>query len=210
MRAFRRFLLPVLLLTGSVANAETIPPPTAAPTVENQAAEDLYRQALGAYLDGNYDKAIVFTAKSLEKDPIYAKSKSLLTILTSEKEQEGKTVIWLAGEPVLVTPTPVQPAPVEKSAPVGNEILGLQEKIDRFMGYQRGKNLQTDGQMLLIRELVKNDNAAKYGELTENLRQINDKLEKIDTGRSMNLKLLYILCIASIALSIWGISKRMK
>ena len=209
MRGFHRHLLPVLFLACAAVYAEPTLEATTT-TVENQVAEDFYRQALSAYLDGNYDKAIVLAAKSLEKDPGYKKSKSLLAILTAEKEQEGKTVIWLAGEPVIVTPTPVPPALGENFSPLRADVDALQDKMTRFMVYQKEKNFQTDGQISVIQDLVKNDNAAKYAELRENLKEINEKLEKIDTGRSLNLKLLYLLCAASIALSIWGFSRRMK
>ena len=204
----------VLLVLSRAGYAGVAPSPNqASPAPDPQGAEEIYRQALGAYLDGNYDSAIILSVKSLEKDPGYAKSRSLLSILTSEKEQEGKTVIWLSGRPVIVTPTPAPAVPVapvvqEDHLNITHQITSMQAHLDRFMGYQKGKNGQTDGQIALLQQMVKNDNEAKYGEVAKNLTQINSRLEKVESERSPSLRLLYILCFSSIALSLWRMTRR--
>jgi len=178
-----------------------------------QDAEGYYRQALSAYLDGNYDTAILLTAHSLEKDPANAKSKSLLSILTNEKEREGKTVIWLEGKPMIVTPTPMatlSDGDQLEMQEIQTKAKVLQEQLDGFMRSQKTQNVANGGQLEVIKSLVQSDSEARYGELRKQQAQIYEKLKEIDSRRGSNLNFLYLLCFSSVGVSLWALLRKFK
>jgi hypothetical protein len=199
------FLFFIFFLLFSALNAQTQTPTVSAD------AEVFYHKALNFYLDGNYDQAILFAAESLEKDPGYEKSKNLLSVLTSEKEQEGKTVIWLAGKPVLVTPTPMPiiNTPVENNSGVGKNVEKLQTQLNNFYHSQTTKNEQVNGQLQVIQELVKDNSSGQYQELKKAQTDIYQELEKINKDNH-NFWLLYCLCTVSVIFSIAAILKKPK
>ncbi|HEY5037534.1 MAG TPA: hypothetical protein VIJ93_00520 [bacterium] len=175
-------------------------------------AEDFYHQALNAYLDGNYDQAIVLTAQSLGEEPSYAKSKNLLSILTVEKDQEGKTVIWLAGKPSIVIPTPIaqnsrifqEPSGLEK------QVQTLQKRLGNFYTSQTYKNAETNSQIQVIQELIKNSSKNEYEELKISQLQIYKQLERIASNHDRDLLLLFLLCFTSLGFSIVAILRKNK
>jgi hypothetical protein len=178
-----------------------------------QEADDLYHKALDAYLDGNYDKAILFAAQSLGKDPTFAKSRNLLSVLIVEKDKDSKTVIWLAGKPVYVTPTPVPfiiPPQTTDLSGVQKEVTSLQNRFNNFYGSQISKNAQTAGQIKIIQELVKNNAGVQYDDLRKSQVEIYNRIKKIEAG-GQDLRVLYFLCAMSVffsALAIWRKLKR--
>jgi len=179
------------------------------------AADDLYHRALEAYLDGNYDQSILFCAQSLEKDPSYSKSKNLLAVLTAEKEKATKTVIWLPSAtaepapPVVVAPS----APAPDTSGIQKDVLSLQTKLDHFAGAQSRKYQEVSGQLQVIQELIKNNSDAQYAEVKNSQVEIVNRLQKVESTRGQDLRLLYVLCAASVFLSagaVWRNSKKAK
>lgn len=177
-------------------------------------ADVLYHKALNFYLDGNYDQAILFAAESVEKDPGNEKSKNLLSVLTSEKEQEGQTVIWLAGKPVFVNATPTPSIPVvslgvENNTAISKNIERLQTRLNNFYSSQESRNSQVAGQMQVIQELVKDNASGQYQELKNAQTDIYKELEKINKD-NRNFWLLYCLCTVSVVFSIAAILRKSK
>jgi hypothetical protein len=194
--------------------AQVLPNPTSvsAPT---SVADDLYHRALEAYLDGNYDQSILFCAQSLEKDPSYGKSKNLLAVLTAEKEKATKTVIWLPSAtaepapPVVVAPS----APAPDTSGIQKDVQVLQIKLDHFVGTQSRKNQEVNGQLQVIQELVKNNSGAQYDEVKNSQVEIVNRLQKVESTRGQDLRLLYVLCAASVLFSagaVWRNAKKVK
>jgi hypothetical protein len=179
---------------------------TAGPAPTPTAAEGFYHQAMNAYLDGNYDQAIVFTAQSLQADPNFDKSKNLLTVLTTEKENEGKTVIWLAGKPVVVA-APRVPLPVDESG-IEESFRKLQARFNNYADAQARKNNQTDGQIQVIQELVQSSTSNGYEDLKKSQGELYKELQKDEADRSQDLRFLYILCSLSVLFSVAAIWKK--
>lgn len=173
------------------------------------AAEDLYHQALASYLDGNYDQAILLSARSLEKDPTFQKSKNLLSILASEKELEGKTVIWLAGKPSLIpaTPTTTSGGTLDGTG-LGLEVHALEARMGRFQDSQMKKYAEMSGQIQVIQELVKNNSENQYSELKGSQVEIYNQLRDVRAGRGQDLWILYLLCFASMVISFAAIWRK--
>jgi hypothetical protein len=170
-------------------------------------AEELYHEALVAYLDGRYDKAILLSARSLEKDPAYPKARNLLTILTSETEMEGKTVIWLAEKGPPAAPV-LQAAQADAAGEgLGLEVYALREKVHRFYDSQMGKNAELSGRMQVVQGLVKNNYDAQYSEIRKSQIEIYRRLESLKTERGAGLWPLYLLCLASAIFSILAYSR---
>jgi hypothetical protein len=172
-------------------------------------AEDLYHQALSAYLDGQYDKAIILTAQSLEKDPTFYRSKNLLSILTAEKELEGKTVIWLTGKPSLVPAAPALPmGGASEVAALGLEVHALREKVDRFHGSQTRKNAELNGQIQLMQGLFTSNSTGQYSELQRAQLEIYNQLREANSRSGLDLWILYLLCFASMIFSFLAIWRK--
>ncbi len=190
--------------------------PTATPvTAQTSAADDLYHRALEAYLDGNYDQSILLAAQSLEKDSSYAKSRNLLAVLTAEKEKATKTVIWLPSATAEPAPpvVAVPPAPAPDTSGIQKDVQGLQTKLDRFVGAQARKNQEVSGQLKVIQELVRDNSAGQYEEVQRSQTEIVNRLQKVESSHGPDLRLLYVLCAASVFLSVgavWRNSKKVK
>jgi hypothetical protein len=175
-----------------------------------QTADDFYRRALTAYLDGNYDKAILLTAQSLEKDPTHEKSRNLLAVLTSEKEREGKMVIWLAGKPTIISPTPVPftANPFPDLGELPKDFKNLQTRVDRFYSAQMGKNAQTEGRIQVVQELVKTNSGAQYDEFRKSQTEVYNELKKINSSGNPDMRILYLLCGASLLFSLIALFRK--
>jgi hypothetical protein len=206
-------LIFLLLFIGVNGDLSSQVLPTLTPAVNQiSPADDLYHRALEAYLDGNYDQSILLTAQSLEKDPTYPKSKNLLAVLTSEKEKATKTVIWLPN----TTPEPaplVVPVPVQEKVAVRHDVQDLQTKLERFEGAQNRKNQEVNGQLKVIQELVRDNSSGQYEEVKRSQFEIVNRLQKVESSRGQDLRLIYVLCAASVLLSggaVWRNTKKVK
>lgn len=192
--------------------AQPNPAPVQTPSSVDE-AETLYRSALKSYLDGDYDKAIICTAQSLEKDPNFEKSKNLLTLLSAEKENEGKTVIWLAGKqtaPIQMVPPASALAPLPSSPPLSSADLSrLQAEINSARAQEDNHNrLQTlranqlAGQFEVMHDMMSINNEGQYQELRTSQVQLNQQLQKIERGRWGGLFWFFLVSFASLGLSV--------
>ena len=206
-----------LLSSGLLAQpAQPVQPASAASVAGSPAsqAEALYHQALNAYLEGDYDKALLLSAQSLDKDPSHLKTKNLINILATEKDQEGKTVIWISGKPALAPAEPapvpqvVQP-PVRDDSKLESAIESLRTGMNRFFGNQGYKNTQMEGQIRTIQGLLKSNSDNKYAEIQAAQVELNKKLEKLQSA-GPDLRFLYLLCAASVFFSLLALFRKPK
>lgn len=134
------------LLAVVALGAASEVPPTAA---------GYYQQALESYLGGDYDQAILLDTKSLQVDPGSTKAKALLSVLVSEKETAGKTVIWIGGQPTLV----------EKKVPAAPPAPVIQREIIRTERLDQAKLQELENRIQTVALLMEKGTAAQYAEL---------------------------------------------
>ncbi len=202
-------LIPAIL-GGAQAQMLPLPSPTVVltPTAADD-AETYYRQALSSYLDGDYDKAIVYTAQSLEKDSSYEKSKNLLALLSAEKDNEGKTVIWLAGKHTAAEPPP---AVAQDSSLPSPDLSHLQSEIDTVKAQEdNNRRVQTiranqlAGQLEVIHDMVSMNSSGQFQELKNSQAELYQQFLKMGSERWGNLLWLILLCLLSVALSLYSL-----
>lgn len=189
-------------------------PPTPVATSAADEAEALYRDALKSYLDGDYDKAIISTAQSLEKDPNYEKSKNLLTLLSAEKENEGRTVIWLNGKQSPAPPASI-PVPVQAPPPPSftqSDLNRLQAEINSVRAQEEGhhrvqtlRTTQLAGQFDVMHDMMSVNSETQYQELRTSQVQLDQKLRKIVQDRWGGFFWVLLISVASLALSVFSI-----
>jgi TolA-binding protein len=188
--------------------------PTPSQTSAVDEAETLYRQALSSYLDGDYDKAIVATAQSLEKDPNFQKSKNLLTLLSAEKDNEGKTVIWLAGKhtdevPVLTPPIDSAQPPSSLSpgelARLQAEITSVRTQENSNRRIQTMQAQQLAGQLDVIHDMVSINNSGQYQELRNSQVDLYQQVQNLNKARWGSLFWVVLLSLSSLAISLYSV-----
>jgi len=167
-------------------------------------ADPIYEKALASFLEGDYDKALLLSAQSLEKDPAHVKTKNLISVLAAEKEQDGKTVIWLAGKPALVPVPQAQPQTiVQNDDGLRDALRRLEGKLDRSHAGLSSRQETTEGRVRMVQGLLQENDQAKYREVRAAQAEIYKKLEEIEKGRTgPDLLLLYLLCGGSLLLSL--------
>jgi hypothetical protein len=192
MRNFLRVLLASLFLSIPAVALSASP------------ADPIYEKALTSFLEGDYDKALLLSAQSLEKDPAHVKTKNLINVLAAEKEQEGKTVIWLAGKPAVVPVAQAQPQTILHSDDgLRDALKRLEAKLDRSHSTLTGRQEVTDGRVRTVQELLQENDQAKYREVRAAQAEIYKKLEEMEKGRTgPDLLLLYLLCGGSLLFSL--------
>jgi len=175
-------------------------------------ADPIYEKALASFLEGDYDKALLLSVQSLEKDPAHVKTKNLINVLAAEKEQEGKTVIWLAGKPAVVPVAQAAPQTILRSDDgLRDALKRLDAKLDRSHSTLAGRQEVTDGRVRMVQELLQENDQAKYKEVRAAQAEIYKKLEGMDKGRTgPNLLLLYLLCGGSLLLSLVALVRSRK
>jgi hypothetical protein len=187
--------------------------PASDPTPAAESAESLYRQALASYLDGDYDKAIVATAQSLEKDPNFEKSKNLLALLSAEKDNEGRSVIWLAGKQT-PPPPPSVPAPGAPalSAPdmarLESEINSVRAQENNNRRFQVAQANQMAGQLDVIHDMVSINASGQYQELRSSQVELDRKVQSLGRQRWGSLFWVVLLSLSSLGVSLytlWGL-----
>jgi hypothetical protein len=73
-------------------------------------AKAYYQGALKAYLDGDYDKAVLMDSLALQLDPQLDKAANLLNVLTIEMDKAHQTDIWIGSPGSSGQVTPLVPA----------------------------------------------------------------------------------------------------
>jgi len=191
-RAIRPILLMVLALAG-VARLWAVGD-----------APGLYQKGMDAYLQGDYDQAILCAAKSLELDPTYTKSKDLLSVLIVEKEQGEQTEIWLDGKQRNL-PAPKTTADQTITA----ELNKLKSRVKKLEG-RRGFD-ELEHRIQVVADLMEKTTDGQYQELRDAQVQTQERLETLvkgQTGQGSNLFWLFVLVCLSLVLSVWAHFRR--
>src|SRR6185369_10142763 len=81
-------------------------------------ADNLYPQALEAYLSGDVDQAILIDTKALQANPKDLKATNLLDLLAQEKSRSAQSVIWIGSEASLAKQTAQTPPAVEPATKI--------------------------------------------------------------------------------------------
>jgi|GEM_PF-1769445 len=68
---------------------------------EWEKSNEAYQGALKAYLEGDFDRAILLDTRAIQMDMKNKKAADLLTVLVQEKEQNHKTEIWIGSDRVV-------------------------------------------------------------------------------------------------------------
>ncbi len=166
-------------------------------------AAGLYQKGMDAYLQGDYDQAILCAAKSLELDPSYTKSKDLLSILIVEKEQGEQTEIWLDGKQRNL------PAPKTTDPNLSSELDKLNSRVKKIEG-RRGFD-ELEHRIQVVADLMEKTTDGQYQELRDaqvQTQQRLDTLVKGQTGQGTNLFWLFVLVCLSLVLSVWAHFRR--
>lgn len=160
------------------------------------AGNDLYPQALQAYLAGNYDQAILLDSRALQADPKDAKAQALLSILVSEKDKASQSVIWIGKE------NGGEPVPVSLPAPV----TVTQEKTEAVPVSKRPARkvlamAELEARVNAVAFLLERDQNSQYRELKGAQVSAQKRLDEI-SSRSLlgNILLLLALLVAVAAL----------
>jgi hypothetical protein len=173
-------------------------------------AETFYLKGMDSFLQGDYDKAILYTAKSLQISSDYKKAQNLLSVLVVEKEQGTQTEIWL-GDRTRVAPLPVTTVVSPDLTEVNNKLKNLGIRVKRIEAGDREKQLERRVQV--IAEMLQKSAKDDYQELktTQNIsiEKIN-QLAKGQSGFGRSLFWLFALVALSLLLSVWSILIKKK
>jgi len=152
-------------------------------------SELFYRQALQAYLDGNYDEAILLAAKSVSKDPANKEVQNLLDLLMGEKDRAKKTEIWLS-----------------EKFPVKNN-LESPDQISKNLSNKVSEDLKNDIKRIQVQSgHFKENSDAQYSRLQKSQAEVFYELEK----QRSNLFFLYLFSGASLFLSLLAFWSKLK
>jgi len=192
----KRILLNTLNALGSVASQ---------PAVDD--AETIYRKGMDAFLQGDYDQVILWSARSLQADPTYKKSQDLLSVLVVEKEKGVQTEIWLGDRP-----RPVQPveSTLDKDlTDIRGELLGLNKRVGALEKRPSARAFEQRFQMAL--SMLQKNSDDNYRELRTAQGHSLEKLERITRWQStlgQSLFWLFVLVAISLVLSVWNIIRK--
>jgi len=139
-----------------------------------QEQQDFYQKALEAYLAGDLDQAIVLDSRVLKADPRDLKASSLLNILISEKDQAGRTVIWIGGKPSAEAPAPqVKPVP---------RVI-VQKRTAGLSAADRQKLQELEERVQLVGQLMERQTRERYKEMAEGQAQTAQRLKELGTAQ---------------------------
>jgi hypothetical protein len=159
-------------------------------------ANDAYQGALQAYLQGDFDQAILLDTRALQTDPENQKAADLLAVLIQEKEQNRKTEIWIGsgktvnpvfvGVPVIsASPLPVAVAPPKVPKVVKKKVRQtptIQTAVDLAQKAALDSRLET------ILLLMGRNASEQYHELTsaqvDTFKKVNENLGEIKALQS--------------------------
>jgi hypothetical protein len=143
-------------------------------------ASGYYQQALEAYLAGDYDQAILLDSRAIAADPKSVKATALLNVLVTEKDQAGKTVIWIGGKPA-----PVQKVEKKKSpAPV----IIVKKFIQGLSQADQDKLKELEDRVQTVGLLMEKESQGRFKVLTDGQVQTNQRLEEVEKSLSVKPK----------------------
>ncbi len=192
----KRILLITLIALGSVASLRAV-----------DDAETFYRKGMDAFLQGDYDQAILWSAKSLQMDPSYKKSQDLLSVLVVEKEKGVQTEIWLGDRPRPVQPA--QPTFDKDFADIRAELLGLNQRVGILEKRPSARAFEQRFQMAV--NMLQKNSDDNYRELKAAQGHSLEKLERITRWQNslgQSLFWLFVLVAISLVLSIWNLIRK--
>jgi hypothetical protein len=172
---------------------------------EAEPAQVYYQQGLDAYLQGDYDQAILLTAKSLQTDPQFKKSQDLLSVLVVEKEQGSQTEIWLSQKKRDLGLA----APAEGHDEIWTEIRDLQKKIGSLA--DSGQMRALERRMTSLVHLMEKTANGNYEEIQSSQAKTLEKIENVagrQAGQGRSLFWLFILVGLSVVLSLWALLRK--
>jgi hypothetical protein len=172
---------------------------------ENSPAQAYYQQGLDAYLQGDYDQAILFTAKSLQTDPGFKKSQDLLSILVVEKEQGTQTEIWLSQKRREIGVA----GPADGHDEIWAEIQKIQGQIGHLANAAQMKALER--RMTSLVRLMEKTANGNYEEIQASQARALEKMEVVagrQAGQGRSLFWLFVLVGFSVFLSLWALLRK--
>lgn len=212
LRLLSTVLLFVLCVPSLWAVEETVVPTpsssvTPAQSQNGDEAGELYQKGMDAFLQGDYDKAILWAAKSLQVDPSFKKSQELLSVLVVEKERGNQTEIWL-GNRTRPTAEPAV-APTPDLSDIRRDILGLGNRVSILEKKDPTSRLERRIQIItaMMQKAAKDD----YQDLKNAQDKSMEKMERLGSGqKSMGQSLfwLFVLVGFSLMLSIWNLMRK--
>jgi hypothetical protein len=189
-----------LLGRGAFAQDQSTVPVGQVPAAsipQGPAGNDLYSQALQAYLAGNFDQAILLDSRALQADPKDAKAQALLSILVSEKDKASQTVIWIGKEggtemaavnPPAPIPAPVASAPGQPVAP---------------KRHPKGQSMsELEARVNAVVFLLERDQNSQYRELKGAQVGVQKRLDEINS-RSLLGNFLFLLALLMAGAALW-------
>lgn len=172
-------------------------PGTSAPVPPTPAGNDLYSQALQAYLGGNYDQAILMDSRALQADPKDAKAQALLSILVSEKDKANQTVIWIGKE------NGTEVAAVDPPVPVTAPVVAPQAKPPAARSSAKTQGLaELQARVNAVAFLLERDQNSQYRELKGAQVGVQKRLDEIN-ARSLWGNFLFLLALLVGATALW-------
>ena len=84
-------------------------------------SNEVYQSALKAYLEGDFDQAILLDTRAIQADANNRKASDLLAVLVGEKEQNQKTEIWIGSDKAL-NQVPLVSSPIPQTLPAASRV----------------------------------------------------------------------------------------
>jgi hypothetical protein len=173
----------------------------------DETAEGLYQKGMDAYLQGDDDHAILWTAKSLEIEPSFKKAHDLLSVLVVEKEHISQTEIWLGQK----TPRYKDPGVADNSnlIELDQRLTGLRTRMD--MLERRAREGQLERRFQVVVTMLQKTAAEQYQELKGDQVKALEKIDRIGVSQKAFGQLLFwllILVLISLLLSLWAVLRR--
>lgn len=178
-------------------------------TINAQRAKAYYQDALKAYLDGDYDKAILMDSKALQLDPHQPKAAELLNILTYEMNSAHQTDIWIGsqrGENQAVPPIPLSSRLHSGGIHIGNprlapaQLIQLQAQL-QMISMLMSRNSEEQAKIM---DMAKSDSDNRLNVISKRLGSLEEKSITDD------LTPMEILCLLAVLLSIIALMVSMR
>ncbi len=110
---------------------------------EWEKSSEAYQGAMKAYLEGDFDQAILLDTQAIQADAKNQKASDLLAVLVKEKEQNRKSEIWIGSQkpapavPAVTAPAPIpaaQPAPLKvRHVSIGTASAAMEARVETIM-----------------------------------------------------------------------------
>jgi hypothetical protein len=170
-------------------------------------AEALCQKGMDSFLQGDYDQAILWAAKSLQVEPGYKKAQDLLSVLVVEKERGSQTEIWL-GDKARMTQVPGM-VPTPDLSDIRHDIQGLGVRVTTLE--KRTQTSQLERRIQIITDMMQKEAKDNYRDFKASQDLSLEKIERLAKGQgAMGLSLfwLFVLVALSLVLSVWNLIRK--